>query len=122
MGRPRLTGASLSHDPQVEVRYLSDPLVHFRASVRLYTEIQDRCRQLPRVLPNLKVPLLLLQAGADRVVSPEAVRRLFPAVGSAQKRLILYEGFYHELFNEIDKERVFRDLLSFLVTFRPLAR
>jgi hypothetical protein len=39
LGRPRLTGAALSHDPQVEARYLNDPLVHFRASVRLYTEI-----------------------------------------------------------------------------------
>lgn len=114
LGRPRSTGATLSHDPQVEARYLSDPLVHFMASVRLYTEIQDRCRQLPRLLPELKAPLLLMQAGADRVVSPEAVKRLFPLVGAAQKRLILYEGFYHELFNEVDKERVFRDLLSFL--------
>lgn len=122
MKRPRLTGATLSHDPQVETRYLSDPLVHFQASARLYTEIQDRCRELPLVLPQLKVPLLLMQAGDDRVVSPEAVKRFFPAVGSAQKRLILYEGFYHELFNEVEKERVFRDLLSFLATFRPMVR
>jgi len=114
LNRPRLIGATLSHDPQVEQRYLSDPLVHFRASVRLYTEIQTRCRDLPRLLPALKAPLLLMQAGADRVVSPEAVQRLFPLAGSAPKRLILYEGFYHELFNEVEKERVFQDLLSFL--------
>ena len=120
--RPRQTGAALSHDPQVETRYLNDPLVHFRASVRLYTEIQDRCGELPRELPKLKVPLLLMQAGSDRVVSPEAVKRLFPWVGSKQKRLILYEGFYHELFNEVEKERVFRDLLGFLVAFRSPAR
>ena len=120
--RPRQTGAALSHDPQVEARYQSDPLVHFRASVRLYTEIQDRCGALPRELPKLKVPLLLMQAGSDRVVSPEAVKRLFPAVGSARKQLILYEGFYHELFNEVEKERVFRDLLGFLVAFRSPAR
>ena len=120
--RPRQTGAALSHDPQVEARYLTDPLVHFKASVRLYTEIQDRCADLPRELPRMTAPLLLLQAGADRVVSPEAVKSLFPLVGSAQKRLILYEGFYHELFNEVERERVFRDLLDFLVTFRSPAR
>jgi len=119
MERPRIEGDVLSHDPQVAAQYAGDPLVHSRASVRLYTELLGRFRALPRALPQLQVPLLVLQAGEDRVASPEAVKRLFPAVGSAHKRLIVYEGLYHELFNETEKERVFQDLLGWIRQREP---
>ena len=42
------------------------------------------------------------------------VTRLFPIAASTHKRLIVYEGFYHELFNEVEKERVFQDLVNWL--------
>ena len=114
MERPQVKGDVLSHDPQVAAQYASDPLVHFRASVRLYTELMRRFRELPRALSQLRVPLLVLQAGDDRVASPEVVKRLFLTVGSPKKRLIFYEGLYHEVFNEVERERVLRDLLDWL--------
>ncbi len=114
MERPRLGKDALSHDPQVGIDYLADPWVHFRASVRLYTELQNRFRELPRVLLQLRVPLLVLQAGDDKIASAEAVKNLFPLVASDSKRLIVYEGFYHEVLNEVEKERVFQDLILWL--------
>ncbi len=114
MERPHITGDVLSHDPNVATQYAFDPLVHFRASVRLYTELQRRFRELPQALAQLRVPVLVLQAGDDLVASPDAVRQLFNIVGSKQKRLIVYDGYYHEVFNEVDKERVFGDLLKWL--------
>ena len=119
MERPRIEGDVLSHDSQVAAQYTNDPLVHFRASVRFYTELQHRLQELPRALEQLKIPLLVLQAGDDHVASPEVVKRLFPIAGSAQKRLILYEEFFHEIFNEVGKERVFQDLLQWLKDVQP---
>ncbi len=112
MERPRVEGDVLSHDPNVAAQYTSDPLVHFRASVRLYTELMKQFRNLPEALSQLRVPTLVLQASDDRVASPEMVRRLYPAVGSAQKHLVLYEGVYHEVLNEVEKERVVQDVLD----------
>lgn len=114
LARPYIGGEVLSHDPQVAADYMSDPLVHFRASVRFYTELLHRVRALPKMLGQLRVPLLVLQAGDDRVASPEVVKRLFPVVGSLQKRLIVYDRFYHEVFNEVDNERVFQDLADWI--------
>jgi len=114
MERPQVEGDVLSHDPQIAAQYAVDPLVHFRASVRLYTELMSRFRELPHALSQLRIPLLVLQTGDDRVASPEVVKRLLPTVGSTIKRLICYEGFYHEVFNELEKERVVRDLLDWL--------
>ncbi|MBI4003548.1 MAG: lysophospholipase [Candidatus Omnitrophica bacterium] len=116
MRRPVNAGEVLSHDPQVKARYLNDPLVHFKVSCRFYTEMRTRLEQLPQGLPRLTVPVLVLQAGDDRVASAEATRRLFPFVGSAQKRLIVYDGFYHEILNEVDKARVLQDLVAWLRT------
>ena len=112
--RPRLIGRSLSHDPEVTARYASDPLVHARASVRWYTELQRQLAILPDLVPGVRVPLLVLQGEADRIADPQAVDRLFPLVGSSSKRVIRYAGYYHEVLNELGRERVIRDLLEWL--------
>ncbi len=36
------------------------------------------------------------------------------AAGSKEKQLIVYEGFYHEIFNEIGREKVFSDLIGWM--------
>lgn len=114
MTRPTRSGDVLSHDPEVKTRYLNDPLVHFTVTSRFYTQMRRHLEQLPQALPKLTVPVLVLQAGEDQVASADATRRLFPLVGSAQKRLIVYEGFYHEILNEVEKERVIQDLVAWL--------
>jgi len=119
MRRTTTSGQLLSHDPDVERRYFEDPLVHFTVSCRLYTEICDRLEALPQVLPKLLMPTLVLQADDDRVVSADATRQLFPLVGSAKKDLIVYEGYFHEILNEVGKERVIQDLVRWLRRLAP---
>ena len=112
--RPRAGGEALSHDPDVVRRFHADPLVHLCASVQLYMDICDAIDALPAVLRRLTLPVLILQAGADLLASPAAVHERFPLIASPHKGLIVYDGFYHEVFNEVDKETVFRDVLTWL--------
>ncbi len=112
--RTQINGELLSHDTQAVFRYSSDPLVHFRTSVRLQWELEERFLALPSVLAMLRLPVLVLQAGDDRLVSVRGVKALFDRIGSGQKRFILYEGYFHDLFNEKGKERVFLDLQEWL--------
>ncbi|MDP3703838.1 MAG: lysophospholipase [Candidatus Omnitrophota bacterium] len=114
MTRPMNSAEVLSHDPMIGRKYEDDPLVHVAVSCRFYTQMRRCLEQLPRVLPQLTVPTLVLQAGDDRIASAEATRRLFPLVGAAQKRLIVYDGFYHEILNEVEKERVIQDLVTWM--------
>ncbi len=114
VNRPRIGGEVLSHDPEAVTRYERDPLIHHKASLRFYTELTARFRALPQILPQLKVPILVLRAGADRVVSPEVTARYFSFLGAPTKQLITYDGYYHELFNEAGRETVFHDLLAWL--------
>ncbi|MBI4598286.1 MAG: lysophospholipase [Candidatus Omnitrophica bacterium] len=119
MKRPRHHGIALSHDPQVIAAWERDPLVHRVASARCYVEIRRAAQALPSVLPRLRVPTLALQAGEDLIGSADAVTQFFPLIGSAQKQLIIYDGFYHEVLNEVDRARVIQDLLAWL---RPQPR
>jgi alpha-beta hydrolase superfamily lysophospholipase len=59
------------------------------------------------------LPLLLMQGGGDQIVSTGACRE-FAAKADAHCDFKLWEGFYHEIHNEAEKESVFDFLLKWL--------
>ncbi len=100
----------LSHDPEVARAYLDDPLVHNQVSARLFTEVTKTMEETIQGAPQLKLPCLILQAGGDELVAPEGSREFYDRVELEDKQFKMYNGFYHELFNEVEKEKVFRDI------------
>ena len=114
LDRPRFGQNALSHDPEVMARYMADPLVHPKASLRLYVEAQRTIRQLPLIVERLRLPVLVMQAGNDHVVSAEATRRIFQWIGAKDKVLKIYEGYYHEILHETEKDVVHQELLGWL--------
>jgi len=59
-------------------------------------------------------PLLMLQGTADNIVVPAATQEFFDLVTAPEKTLRLYEGYYHELHNDIDKEKPLGDVVAWL--------
>ena len=51
-------------------------------------------------------------AGDDHLVNPQASQRFFEKLTVDDKTLYVYDGLYHEIYNEIeaDKQKVLRDL------------
>jgi len=99
--------AVLSRDPSVGVAYAADPLVHHVVSARWFAEATSGMEDLIRRAGEIKAPLLILHGTADRLASYDATARLVPLIGSSDKELLTYSGFYHELFNEPEKEELF---------------
>ncbi len=62
----------------------------------------------------VKLPLLILHGTADRLDDPEGSKQLYERAESKDKTLKLYDGFYHEVMNEPEKERVLADILEWL--------
>jgi len=93
---------------------VADPLVHDRVSPRFFVEFLKETERVFQDAGRLSVPLLLLQAGEDFLVSPAASREFFERAGSREKELKVYPGHYHEIFNEPEKEQVFQDMLAWL--------
>lgn len=104
----------LSHEPSVAERYAADPLVHRRATARFFVEFQKAMRGAHERAPEIHLPILILQAGDDRLVDPRATHSFAERVGSASKEVRFYPGLYHEIFNETDRDRVFDDLERWL--------
>lgn len=103
-----------SHNPRVIEEFVKDPLCQNTGTPRFYTELQGMRRYLLREAPKLLLPLLILQGAGDRIVFPEGAQRLHDLVASRDKHLIYYEGFYHESFNEIGRERVVEDTVKWV--------
>jgi alpha-beta hydrolase superfamily lysophospholipase len=64
---------------------------------------------------NFHKPVLVLQGSDDVIVPPQAVNQLYEALAVQDKAFHLYDGFYHEIFNEIGKERVYADVDAWLL-------
>ncbi len=97
----------LSHDSQQVEAYIADPLVHDRISFRWLSECLKANAVACELAPSFKIPLLLQLAGDDKIVNPHPSRRLFQKVASTDKTMLIYPGYYHEIFNETpDRRRI----------------
>ncbi len=109
-----LDANQLSHDPEVVRAYLEDPLVHDRVSTRFFVEFTAAMTFALNGAGALKMPLLAFHGAADGIVSPEGTKRFFEAAGSADKKFQLYEGQFHEVHNDTNKDQAIGMVLSWL--------
>ncbi|UYP18791.1 lysophospholipase [Rhodococcus sp. Z13] len=113
----KLDSRAVSRDPAVVAAYDADPLVHHGlvpaglARVLVLNE-----ESVEKRLPSLTVPLLVMHGTADRLADPAGGKLVAERAGSEDVTLKLYDGFFHEVFNEPEKDRVLDDLASWLKT------
>jgi len=65
------------------------------------------------VLKNIgsyRYPCLILHGGDDQIVSSEASQNLYDQIASTDKQIKIYDGLYHEILNEPEKETVLADI------------
>jgi len=107
--------ALLARERHVVDHFRDDPLVfHGRFTLRAGAEILRAMENVSRRAASLNVPLLILHGGADRICSPAGSSALFEKTGCIDKTFHLYEGFYHEVFDEPQRGRVLADLISWI--------
>lgn len=107
---------TMSHAEEVVSAYGTDPLVGKVASARWFTETLRAQSELPEVLSQIEIPILLQLAGADQVADSAHAESLFSSISSPEKQLRVYEGLFHEIWFEEQELRqpVFSDLIQFL--------
>jgi alpha-beta hydrolase superfamily lysophospholipase len=111
----RLGCRCISRDPQVVEDFKNDPLVfHGRFPVRTGAEIFRTARRLEAEAAALKLPLLILHGTADAACDVEGSRLLHLRAGSHDKTLHLYEGLYHEVLSEPERDRVLGDVIAWM--------
>lgn len=115
VGMVKIEAEAISRDPAVVKAYVNDPLVYTgKVSARLGAEMLAIAQEVERRAGELRLPCLIMHGGADRLADPDGSRALYERISSEDKALKIYEGFYHEIFNEPERERVFRDMEAWL--------
>ena len=109
-----LVTADLSRDADVVTAYETDPLNHHAATARWAVETLSAQRRALDGASRLRLPLLAVYGSEDGIAAPAATRVLYERAGSPDKTCRCYEGYYHELFNEVGRGRPLADLVAWL--------
>jgi alpha-beta hydrolase superfamily lysophospholipase len=114
-GVMRVAPADVSRDPRVVRDYESDPLVHHAAvPARTVVELLDAMERFPAMIPRVRLPTLILHGMADRLVPLAGTRNLYQTFDVKLRTVRLYEGCYHEVLNEPERDRIVADLLDWI--------
>ncbi len=113
---PGLEADKLSHDSEVVQAYENDPLVNAdKITIRLGWELMNNFEKFDSITDNLKLPLLVQCGSEDSLIkgSEEVLRNAF---NMEDRSIIIYDGLYHEVYNEIkeESEKVLNDLSNWL--------
>ncbi len=112
---------AISHDAGVVDAYRRDPLVHPKVSARVVRWLLAAGEAATAKAALATLPVLMLVAGADRLVDPAGSRRLAERLPASRLTLHWYEDGWHELFNEDAprRARVLADLDAWLAALAP---
>lgn len=109
----------VSRNLLIAKQYGTDPHITTRVSVRWYKQL---CRAMEAAHQEADrypaIPTLVMQAGDDRIVDVQAVRRWVEGQPVERIDYVEWSGLYHEIFNEPEKINVVDQLLSWLADHR----
>lgn len=107
--------AARSRDPKAVEAAIEDPLI-FPGPVRAFTGVEFK-RVVLRARANfhrIASPVYIMHGTGDRIVPNEGSRLLYAQCASQDKTLRIYEGAYHEMWNDIEKIAVMAGICDWL--------
>lgn len=104
----------ISRDPDVVQAYTNDPLVYNVITPRLAEQMNTYTTIGANNAGKIKIPVLIQYGSLDTALSGQ--KRLYDLVGSEDKAIRCYEGYKHEVYNELPQDRalVLKDLHEWL--------
>lgn len=107
LGMIQLDADAVSRDPQIVADYKADPLVFLgKVPARTAREMMHAITTYPPRVGAMQMPCLLMHGGADSLVRAEDAQPVFAAIASRDKTVRIFDGLYHEIFNEPERLEV----------------
>jgi acylglycerol lipase len=108
-----LDPAELTRDARVVEAVRKDPLYHNKASARLGWDILQNGQWVEDQRGGFPVPLLIIRGTEDRIVDSGAIAALAGRL-TGDVTLKTWEGLFHELHNEPEKDEVISYVLEWM--------
>jgi alpha-beta hydrolase superfamily lysophospholipase len=111
----KLPNEAFSRDPKVVEAMNNDPLIAHEVQPTLtVAEMVRADERLKKEFALITLPVLILHGTLDKATKPSGSQLFYDTVGSADKTLKLYEGHFHDLLNDLDKEVVMADIQNWI--------
>jgi acylglycerol lipase len=104
----------LTSDLKILRQHISDDKKLKTISLSTAAEMQNSMKWAMENATRLFCPVLILQAGNDKIANPDITREFFDKIKGEDKRFKIYDGFLHELWNEKGRAQVFQDMYVWL--------
>ncbi|MBU0759417.1 MAG: lysophospholipase [Candidatus Omnitrophica bacterium] len=112
--RINFDSAILTRDREYQEVINSDPREHRLATAGLLINIARGQIKAAGLKNRIRMPLLFLLAGGDKMVDLEASKRIFNGLKLEDKTIFIYPGMYHALSIDLGKENVFGDIVKWI--------
>ena len=110
-----LKNEDFSRDRLVVEAMNNDPLIKGESEPTQTAKVMiDAASRLNEEFPFIKLPVLILHGTNDKATNPSGSQFFYDHAGSTDKTLKLYEGHYHDLLNDLDKEMVMADINNWI--------
>ena len=117
LGALRLDASGISRDPQVISDYENDPLVYRgKATAGLVTAVFSAMKRVVENATSIRLPMLIMHGSVDSLTAVEGSELLHDSISSEDKKIVIYDGLYHEILNEPERKNVMEDILRWLET------
>jgi alpha-beta hydrolase superfamily lysophospholipase len=110
-----LKNADFSRDPAAVERMNNDPLIAKESQpAETAAEMLKAADRLTTNFTKFKAPVLIIHGTEDKATRPAGSEKFFDLAASTDKTIKLYEGYYHDLLNDIGKEEVMADIQAWI--------
>jgi acylglycerol lipase len=110
-----LKNEDFSRDPKIVAAMNADPLIAGETQPTSTIAAMVRAdERLAGEFSQITLPLLILHGTADKAAKAAGSQRFYDAAGASDKTLKLYDGHYHDLLNDLDRDVVLTDIASWI--------
>ena len=110
-----LNNKDFSRDPAVVESMNEDILIKGESQPAQTARVMiNASGRLTEEFSNITLPVLILHGTEDKATKPSGSQHFYERTGSEDKTLKLYEGHFHDLLNDVDKEVVMADIQNWL--------
>lgn len=111
----QLEADAISRIPEEVQKYIDDPLVYTgKLQARTGNEMVKATKEVQQNLSEIQLPFLAMHGTADRIVKSDASQLLYDEATAEDKTLKFYEGAYHEIHNDLDRDEFIESMTKWI--------
>ena len=115
LGVVGIDSTAVSRDPQVVEDYDADSLnYHGKLPARTVGELTSAIDGYPEAVKAFRLPMLVMHGTADRLTPIAGSEMVVANAASGDKTFKRYDGLFHEILNEPERQQVLDDIAAWL--------